>query len=104
MAKLASKVKSKADPFGFSVSPTSSRYDHSHGQPCVDYQDLRWKTTVRVARSGMTRLAQNTGGPGVRRWRRISEERRPIRGPTRPGLPRGGQGVYGSTPVPSAVM
>src|SRR6266545_2782713 len=43
--------------------------------------NLRWKTTVRVARSGMTRPAQNTGGPGVRRWGRISEERRPIHGP-----------------------
>src|SRR6266545_5046150 len=42
----------------------------------------------------MTRPAQNTDRPGVRRWGLISEERRPIRGPigsTRPplGRPRG---------------
>jgi len=79
MAELASKVKSKADPFGFSLSPTSSLYDHSHGQPCVNYQDLRWKTTVErpvrhdapCAEHGQTRgatMASHLGGATAHSW------------------------------------
>ncbi len=63
------------------------------GEPEPPAEDRR-----REAQSGMTRSAQNTDGPGVRRWGRIPEMM-----DRETGLGRG-QGVYGSTPVPSAMM
>src|SRR6266508_6565604 len=53
-----------------------------HDAPCAEHGRARGAT-----------MASHLGGATVH-----------SRGPTQPGLPWGGQGVYGSTPVPSAVM
>src|SRR6266571_8333835 len=99
--------RARTAPFGFSLSPTPSRYIPRHGQPkgrshIPPVEDHRPSGPIRhdapCAEHGRARgatMASHLGGATAHSWASY---------PANPVSDEEAKGVYGSTPVPSAVM